>query len=198
MRIIGITGGVGAGKTKVLSYIEAHFSCRVIRADEAAHKLYEPGQVCYQKLVALLGQEILSADNTIDKTKMAAVIFGDNALLVEVNSIVHPEVKKYILEQIAFERERGVVAYFFIEAALLIEEHYDQIVDEMWYIHSDVAVREKRLVKSRKYSAQKIAEIMKGQLSEEEFRKYCQVIIINNGDLEETYRQINKIMGVEV
>ena len=99
MRIIGITGGVGAGKTKVLSYIEAHFSCRVIRADEAAHKLYEPGQVCYQKLVALLGQEILSADNTIDKTKMAAVIFGDNALLVEVNSIVHPEVKKYILEQ---------------------------------------------------------------------------------------------------
>ena len=198
MKIIGITGGVGAGKTKVLSYIEAHFSCRVIRADEAAHKLYEPGQVCYQKLVALLGQEILSADNTIDKTKMAAVIFGDNALLVEVNSIVHPEVKKYILEQIAFERERGVVAYFFIEAALLIEEHYDQIVDEMWYIHSDVAIREKRLVKSRKYSAQKIAEIMKGQLSEEEFRKYCQVIIINNGDLEETYRQINKIMGVEV
>ena len=198
MRIIGITGGVGAGKTKVLSYIEAHFSCRVIRADEAAHKLYEPGQVCYQKLVALLGQEILSADNTIDKTKMAAVIFGDNALLVEVNSIVHPEVKKYILEQIAFERERGVVAYFFIEAALLIEEHYDQIVDEMWYIHSDVAIREKRLVKSRKYSAQKIAEIMKGQVSEEEFRKYCQVIIINNGDLEETYRQINKIMGVEV
>lgn len=198
MRIIGITGGVGAGKTKVLSYIEAHFSCRVIRADEAAHKLYEPEQVCYQKLVALLGQEILSADNTIDKTKMAAVIFGDNALLVEVNSIVHPEVKKYILEQIAFERERGVVAYFFIEAALLIEEHYDQIVDEMWYIHSDVAIREKRLVKSRKYSAQKIAEIMKGQLSEEEFRKYCQVIIINNGDLEETYRQINKIMGVEV
>ena len=198
MRIIGITGGVGAGKTKVLSYIEAHFSCRVIRADEAAHKLYEPGQVCYQKLVALLGQEILSADNTIDKTKMAAVIFGDNALLVEVNSIVHPEVKKYILEQIAFERERGVVAYFFIEAALLIEEHYDQIVDEMWYIHSDVAIREKRLVKSRKYSAQKIAVIMKGQLSEEEFRKYCQVIIINNGDLEETYRQINKIMGVEV
>ena len=198
MRIIGITGGVGAGKTKVLSYIEAHFSCRVIRADEAAHKLYEPGQVCYQKLVALLGQEILSADNTIDKTKMAAVIFGDNALLVEVNSIVHPEVKKYILEQITFEREIGVVAYFFIEAALLIEEHYDQIVDEMWYIHSDVAIREKRLVKSRKYSAQKIAEIMKGQLSEEEFRKYCQVIIINNGDLEETYRQINKIMGVEV
>ncbi|GFI22283.1 dephospho-CoA kinase [Lachnospiraceae bacterium] len=198
MKIIGITGGVGAGKTKVLSYIEEQFSCRVIRADEAAHKLYEPGQMCYQKLVALLGQEILNADNTIDKLKMATAIFGDNALLVQVNYIVHPEVKKYILEQIAFERERGVVDYFFIEAALLIEEHYDQIVDEMWYIHSDVAVRQKRLAKSRQYSAQKTTEIMKGQLSEEEFRKYCQVVITNNGDLEETYRQINKIMGVEV
>lgn len=195
MKIIGITGGVGAGKTKVLSYIEEQFSCRVIRADEAAHKLYEPGQMCYQKLVALLGQEILNADNTIDKLKMATAIFGDNALLVQVNYIVHPEVKKYILEQIAFERERGVVDYFFIEAALLIEEHYDQIVDEMWYIHSDVAVRQKRLAKSRQYSAQKTTEIMKGQLSEEEFRKHCQVVITNNGDLEETYRQINKIMG---
>ncbi len=195
MKIIGITGGVGAGKTKVLSYIEEQFSCRVIKADEAAHKLYEPGQMCYQKLVALLGQEILNADNTIDKLKMATAIFGDNALLVQVNYIVHPEVKKYILEQIAFERERGVVDYFFIEAALLIEEHYDQIVDEMWYIHSDVAVRQKRLAKSRQYSAQKTTEIMKGQLSEEEFRKHCQVVITNNGDLEETYRQINKIMG---
>lgn len=198
MKIIGITGGVGAGKTKVLSYIEARFSCRVIRADEAAHKLYEPGQACYQKIVALLGQEILNTDNTIDKVKMATAIFGDNALLAGVNGIVHPEVKKYILEQIAFERKKGVVEYFFIEAALLIEEHYDQIVDEMWYIHSDVAVREKRLAQNRQYSAQKITEIMKGQLCEEEFRKHCQVVITNNGDLEETYRQINKIMGVEV
>jgi len=198
MKIIGITGGVGAGKTKVLSYIESRFSCSVIRADEAAHKLYEPGQACYQKIVALLGQEILNADNTIDKSKMAAAIFGNNALLAAVNGIVHPEVKKYILERIAFERKRGVVDYFFIEAALLIEEHYDQIVDEMWYIHSDVAVREKRLAQSRRYSTQKIAEIMKGQLCEEEFRKYCQVVITNNGDLEETYRQINRIMGVEV
>ncbi len=198
MKIIGITGGVGAGKTKVLSYIELQFSCRVIRADEAAHKLYEPEQICYQKLVALLGQEILNSDNTIDKAKMATAIFGDNVLLAKVNSIVHPEVKKYILKQIAIERERGAVEYFFIEAALLVEEHYDQIVDEMWYIHSDVAIREKRLAQSRQYSAQKIAEIMKGQLHEEEFRKHCQVVIMNNGDLEETYKQINKIMGVNI
>ncbi|MDE6362795.1 MAG: dephospho-CoA kinase [Lachnospiraceae bacterium] len=195
MKIIGITGGVGAGKTQVLSYIEAHYRCRIVRADEAAHKLYEPGQACYQKLAALLGQEALNADGTINKAEMAKQIFHDKALLERVNSIVHPEVKRYILGEIAHEREKGTADYFLIEAALLIEEQYDQIVDELWYVHSDVAVRKKRLAESRQYSAQKIADIMRGQLSEDTFRKHCQVVISNNGDLEETYKQVKDIMG---
>ncbi|MDE7321240.1 MAG: dephospho-CoA kinase [Lachnospiraceae bacterium] len=195
MKIIGITGGVGAGKTKVLSYIEAHYRCRIIRADETAHLLYEPGQECYQKLVELFGQEILNADGTINKGRMAALIFGDKVLLDRVNKIVHPAVKKYILDRIAYEKEKGEADYFFIEAALLIEEHYDQIVDEMWYVHSDEALRKERLAAGRQYSAQKTADIMKGQLSEEEFRKHCKVVISNNGSLEETYEQINHIMG---
>ena len=195
MRIIGITGGVGAGKTQVLLYIDQHYKCRIIRADEAAHLLYEPGQECYDRLVGLLGDTILRLDGSIDKPKMAAAIFGDRALLEGVNKIVHPAVKQYILEQIAYEKEKNEVDYFFIEAALLIEEHYDQIVDELWYIHSDAAVREKRLAENRNYSAQKTADIMKGQLSEEEFRKHCKVVIVNNGDLEETYQQVRNIMG---
>ncbi|MBQ2257459.1 MAG: dephospho-CoA kinase [Lachnospiraceae bacterium] len=195
MKIIGITGGVGAGKTQVLLYIDQHYKCRIIRADEAAHLLYEPGQECYKKLVALLGDSVLCADGSIDKPKMAATIFADQTLLESVNKIVHPAVKQYILQQIAYEKEKNEVDYFFIEAALLIEEHYDQIVDELWYIHSDVAVREKRLAENRNYSAQKTADIMKGQLSEEEFRKHCKVVIVNNGDLEETYQQIRNIMG---
>lgn len=195
MKIIGITGGVGAGKTQVLSYIEAHYRCRIVRADEAAHLLYEPGQECYQKLVGLLGQQILNEDNTINKAKMAEIIFQDQKLLEDVNQIVHPAVKKYILEQIAYEREKGGQDYFFIEAALLIEEQYDKIADELWYIHSDVAVRERRLAESRHYSAQKTADIMRGQLSEDEFRKHCKVVISNNGNLEETYEQIQHIMG---
>ena len=195
MKIIGITGGVGAGKTQVLSYIEAHYKCKIVRADEAAHLLYEPGQECYQRLVAFLGQHILNADSTIDKAKMAGIIFQDQKLLEGVNAIVHPAVKKYILEQIAYEREKGEADYFFIEAALLIEEQYDQITDELWYIHTDVAVREQRLAKSRHYSTQKIADIMRGQLSEAEFRRHCKQVISNNGDLEETYEQIKYIMG---
>lgn len=195
MRIIGITGGVGAGKTQILSYIETHYRCRVIRADEAAHMLEEPGQECYVRLVELLGQDILNKDGTINKRRMADIVFANKDTLTQVNAIVHPEVKKYILEQIRYERERGVVEFFFIEAALLIEERYDLIADELWYIHADAAVREKRLVQERHYSTEKAAAIMKGQLSEAEFRKHCGVVIQNNGDLTETYRQVREVLG---
>lgn len=195
MKVIGITGGVGAGKTQVLSYIGAHYNCRIIRADEAAHLLYAPGQECHEKLVKLLGADILDEDGAIDKAKMAAAVFGSRTLLEGVNRIVHPEVKKYILRQMEQEREKGAVDYFFIEAALLIEEHYDKIVDEMWYVHADAAVRRERLARSRHYSAERTARIMDGQLSEEAFRAHCQAVIVNNGDLGETYQQINHIMG---
>lgn len=195
MKIIGITGGVGAGKTQVLAYIGEHYKCRIIRADEAAHLLYEKGQECYKALVELLGERILCDNGAIDKGKMAELIFHDKALLAGVNAIVHPAVKKYIIEQISYEKARNEVDYFFIEAALLIEEHYDQIVDELWYIHSDVEVRKERLYKSRQYSEKKVSDIMKGQLSEDVFRHNCQRVISNNGDLEETYKQINMIMG---
>ena len=193
MKVIGITGGVGAGKTQVLSYIEEHYSCRVLRADEAAHLLEQPGQACYEQLVKLLGKDILQGEQ-IDKQKMAAVIFQDKEILAKINAVIHPAVKHYILEQIAYERERGAVDYFFIEAALLIEDRYDLIVDESWYVHSDIEVRRQRLAKGRQYSAQKIEAIMQGQLSEMEFRRHCNVVISNNGDLEETYRQIRELI----
>ncbi|MBQ5850150.1 MAG: dephospho-CoA kinase, partial [Lachnospiraceae bacterium] len=149
---------------------------------------------CYEQLVELLGTKILNHDLTINKKAMADVIFKDKAILEKVNAIIHPEVKKYIIEQIELEKEKNNVKYFFIEAALLIEEKYDQIADELWYIHSDVAIREKRLAKNRHYSAAKTADIMRGQLSEEEFRKHCAVVISNNGDLEETYKQIKTFL----
>jgi dephospho-CoA kinase len=195
MKIIGITGGVGAGKTQVLSYIETHYNCRVIRADEVAHLLYEPHEVCYTRLVALFGKDILDSDKKIDKAKLASMIFKDNELLEQVNEIVHPAVRKYITSQMEYELTRGELDYLFIEAALLIEEHYDEITDEIWYIYASEEVRRLRLASNRNYSDEKISSIMAGQLDDEEFRKHSQVVITNNGDLQETYREIDSIMG---
>ena len=129
MKIIGITGGVGAGKSEVLKWIAQMCSCRIIIADEAAHMVKNPGAECYQPLIELLGEKILSADGTIDKQKMAAEIFVEHAegRLEKVNQIIHPAVKRYILSEIEQERTKGQVDYFFIEAALLIEDGYANI-----------------------------------------------------------------------
>lgn len=186
---------MGAGKSRILSYLQEHTSCRVIIADQVAHGLEEPGGVCYGRIVSLLGRGILSEDGRIDKGKMAAEIFGDRRLLEQVNRIVHPAVKDYIMEAISAERQAGRIDYLFLEAALLIEDGYGQIVDEMWYIHTDEEVRRDRLKASRGYTDDKIDSIMWGQLSAEEFRRRSSVVIDNSGTLESVYKQIDKKLG---
>lgn len=192
MKVIGITGGVGSGKSALLAYIGGHYNCKILLADEAAHKVKEPGKPCYEKLTALLSKEILHKDGTIDKGRMAAKIFSDEKLLAKVNAIIHPAVKELILDEIGKEKEKGSIRFFFVEAALLIEDGYLDIVDEMWYIYADKEVRKKRLLSSRGYSEEKIDSIMATQLSEEEFRKYCKVVIDNSGSLLEAYGQIDQ------
>lgn len=194
MRVIGITGGVGAGKSKVLEYLEEKYNCQVILADKVAHMLEEKGQKCYEELTALLGEEILAPDKSIDKQKMAGIIFADRDLLYKVNNIVHPAVKAFIVKTIDDKRIEGRLDFLFIEAALLIEDGYDVIVDELWYIHSDVDVRRDRLKSTRAYSDEKIDEIIQKQLSEEEFRKHCKVIIDNSGSFKVACKQIDEKM----
>ena len=195
MHVIGITGGVGAGKTKILTYLSEHYSCRIILADEVANQLKEPGQKCYEEIVTLLGTQILKPDGTIDRLKMAERIFSDRELLQRVNEIIHPAVKEYILQAIEEERHRDKIDFLFLEAALLIEEGYESIVDELWYIYADEAVRAERLKQNRQYSDEKIQKILRSQLSDAEYRAHCSTVIDNGVALEETYRQIEKKMG---
>lgn len=198
MKVVGITGGVGAGKSQILAYLKEHTRCRIIMADQVAHELEEPGGRCYKPIVSRLGVSILKEDGRIDRIKMAERIFTDGNLLGQINEIVHPAVKEYITEAIAEERAGDRIDYLFIEAALLIENGYKAIVDELWYIHTDMQVRKERLKASRGYSDEKIDNIMKGQLSEEEFRGQCSVVIDNSGTLDSVYRQIDKKLGEDL
>ena len=192
MLFIGITGGIGAGKSELLKYIVKHYKCKIYLADEVAHLVKMPGTECFSKLLALLGEEILGADGQIDKAAMAGRIFADKKLLAQVNDIVHPAVKKYLLEQLEAARKSKEVELFFVEAALLIETGYGQLVDEMWYIYAEECVRAKRLKEARGYHDEKIAQIMLNQLSEEEFREKSDFVIDNSGSLMDSYRQIDK------
>lgn len=195
MRVIGITGGVGSGKSALLNYLVQNYNCKVIMADEVAHRVKEPGQPCYEKLVELLSSDILNEDGTIHKGRMAARIFESDELLKKVNEIIHPAVKTMILDEITEARAKGELDFLFLEAALLIEDGYLNIVDEMWYIYAREDVRRLRLISSRCYSDEKIDAIMKSQLTEEEFRKHCIVTIDNSGSLKEACRQIDMKLG---
>lgn len=198
MKIIGITGGVGAGKTQILAYIEKNYKAFVIRTDETAKLLQTPGYPCYEKIVECLGREILREDGSIDRQKMAQAIFSDQEKLAQINGIIHPQVNAYVAEKIEEERKKGEVSYFFIESALLIENHYDEICDEMWYIDTSEDIRRQRLKENRGYSDEKINDIISKQLSEQEFRKHCQIHLNNDKELQAVYQQIDKELGGNV
>ena len=192
MHFIGITGGVGSGKSEILKYIRKHYKCEIYLADEIGHAVKEPGTEGYRALVELLGEGILAPDGTIDKQTMAARIFTDAALLEQVNGIIHPAVRKFLMERLEAAEKRRDVELFFVEAALLIETGYGDVVDEMWYIYAKEDVRRDRLAASRGYSPEKINQIIQSQLSEEDFRKHCDFVIDNSGRLEDSYRQIRQ------
>ena len=198
MKFIGITGGVGAGKSEILHYLETKDGVKVMLADEIAHELMLPGTECYQKLKDMFSDEdIWNEDGSFDRKKLATVIFSDEKKRDALNGIVHPAVKKYIRTVADTERENGVLKILVLEAALLIEEHYDEICDELWYIYTTEENRRARLKASRGYSDAHVDRIFASQLSEEEYRRHCRVVIDNNGTLEETLTQTEEALRRE-
>ena len=190
MITIGVTGGVGAGKSEILHYLSSKYGCRVLLSDDAAKELELPGGALYEPLVKLLndhaagtGEELLLENGEINKAEMARRIFADEDLLRKVNELVHPAVNRYILDEIDKERRSGEREFFVLESALLVENGYDRILDSMWYIHCDREVRRKRLKETRGYSDEKISQIMEKQVSEETYRRYCWIVIDNSGPL---------------
>lgn len=191
MLIIGVTGGVGSGKSTILDEIKKLYNCRIIKTDEIANDIKKPGELCYNKLVFLLGESILLPDKEIDKNKMAKLIFKNKNLLDEVNEILHPEVEKYIDRVIFEEKKNKNIDILFIEAALLIEVGYkDKFLDELWYVYADEPSRKNRLKESRDYSDDKINEILSSQQTDEGFRHHSDFVIDNSKTVDYAVSQI--------
>ena len=193
MITIGVTGGVGAGKSEILRYLDNNYSCRILMSDNAAKELEAPGGTLYEPLVRLLEEAdigdgssgpLLLENGEIDKKEMAARIFSDAQLLTKINELVHPAVNEYIREEIEREKKSGEKEFFILESALLIENRYDRILDSMWYIYCEESVRGARLKASRGYSDEKIRSIMMSQVSEDVFRSHCDTVIDNTGDFD--------------
>ncbi|MDD6572330.1 MAG: dephospho-CoA kinase [Thermoflexaceae bacterium] len=197
MKVIGITGGVGCGKSTVLELIEKNFNAFVIKADDVGKTVLDKGTAGYKNVMELFGEEILLDSGEIDRNRLADIDFHDKKKLMVLNSIVHPLVKKTIVEEMARIRCTDRYDFFIVEAALLLEDHYEVFCDEVWYIYADEKTRKRRLVESRGYSEEKIQGIMKNQLQEEEFRKRCDRIVDNSRTEGETLNQLKKMLVVD-
>jgi len=195
MRIIGITGGIGSGKSTVLELLEKNFNAFIIKADDVAKETMEIGNIGYNKVLEIFGEQILDNDKNIIRSKLAEIVFNNKNKLIVLNSIIHPLVKKLITEQIGQLKCEEKYDYIFIEAALLIEDHYEILCDELWYIYAPEKVRIERLKVSRGYDDDKIKEVFANQLRPREFKRHCKIIINNNKGLDVTLLQLKTLLS---
>lgn len=193
MKVLGITGGVGAGKSEVLEYLRTAYDAQICQLDQVAKGLQKKGRRCHKMIVDRFGEEILRPDGELDRAKLAEIVFCDPEKLSALNEIVHPAVKAWVTEEVAARRDAGTGLYV-IEAALLTSAGYDHICDEIWYIYAGEAIRRKRLKSARGYTDEKITEMIQSQPSETDFRKACTAVIDNSGTFEATMRQIGEIL----
>ena len=183
MVILGITGGMGAGKSEVLAFLREKYGAVTLFLDEVSRELLSLGGEAVEPVKELLGEEIIGEDGRVNRALVASMVFSDPVKLAGLNGIMHPLVKAKASRVIEEERGKGT-ALLAVEAALLLEDHYDAICDEVWYIYADAEVRKRRLMESRHYSPERIADTFARQLSDEEFRRRCSVVIDNSGSFE--------------
>ncbi len=188
-RIIGVTGGVGSGKSKVLKILAEEFGVHVIPADDVAKELMKPGQEGQRRVAEYLGEAVLNPDGSINRPAMAQVIFHDEEKRRRVNQLTHP----LVWEAIQKEAEESAASLVAVEAAIVDKEFRDNC-QEMWYVYTSRENRRQRLADSRGYSDEKTSSIIDSQQTEEEFRRACTHLIDNNGTLEDTRRQICRLL----
>ncbi len=199
MKKIGIFGGAGSGKSVILNILSKNFNSYILEADKIAHKLYEKENTGYNFILELLGENVLNSDKTLDRKKLADILYKDKELLEKVNIFIHPLVWK-IIEKEAKEH-RNNYEIIAVEAALLPEKkNVDykvsrEFFDDIWFIKSEKKVREKRLMESRGYSLERVNEIFLKQPTDLEYSEFATKIIDNNSDEKALKKEIIRLVA---
>ena len=194
---VGLTGGIGCGKSVVAGMMR-ELGCHVLDADEMAHRLIEPGQPAYQEVLREFGREILDAQGRVARAKLAEIVFADPARLARLNAIVHPPVLKELdneLERLAQKDSRGVAV---VEAALLVESAYHHRLDRLIVVWCTPEQQLERLtdpVYGRGMTPEEARRRTAAQLSLAEKRKLATDEIDCSGTLDQTRSQVEALVG---
>jgi dephospho-CoA kinase len=192
MKVYGITGGAGTGKSEVIKMLQENFGGCVIMSDEVARELMQKGNISYQLIVEYFGRDILMDDGEIDRKKLADHVFNNKEALEKLNSMTHPYVKDEIRKLIAEAEASGECRFVALESAILLECGYEDICDEFWYVYTKPEIRRQRMKETRNYSDEKVDSVMRNQQPDEVFFKQCSFVIKNNTTLSDVYDQLKE------
>jgi dephospho-CoA kinase len=198
VKTIGLTGGIGSGKSTV-SQLLGDLGAFVIDADKVGHEIYLPGKEAWKQVTAAFGRDILAPDQTIDRKKLGAIVFGSDDARKKLNSIVHPLMFKDIDRRIKEKRADGFTKLIVVEAAILIEANWLPLADEVWLVVTNKNAVIERVASQRGLSAKDTEARIASQLSDAERRKYATLVIENDGSLEDLKIKVqqawNRISG---
>jgi len=179
---IGITGGIGSGKSTA-SQILGELGAEVIDADQVTHRIYLPDTPAWREIVATFGEGVLAPDRTIDRTKLGPIVFSNPDALRQLNAITHGKIFSYIQGQIDYMRQKQVTPAVVVEAAILLEAGWRSLVDQLWVVVTEVEVAIARLKAYKNFTEDQARARIAAQLSNAERMAQADKVIWNNTDL---------------
>ena len=196
MLVIGLTGGIGTGKSEVTRMLEA-LGAVVINADQVGHEAYRPNSESWKEVVKTFGEQILRPDRDIDRQKLGAIVFADPDQLSKLNQIMHPRMARIVSDQLESLRGQGTRVAV-VEAALLFEAGWDSLVDEVWATDSPVETVIERLQARNGMSAEEVLKRIDSQMDRSERLKRAQVIVDNGGDVADLESKVETLWNTRV
>ena len=193
MLVIGLTGGIGTGKTEVSRLLQ-EMGATVLNADHVGHEAYTPHSEAWNEVVKAFGKSILQDDGEIDRRKLGGIVFADPEQLAVLNGIMHPLMAAIVREKLQGLDQSGVEVAV-VEAAVLFEAGWDSLVDEVWTTESPEDLVVARLQERNGFSPEEIRKRMASQMSSSERSERATEVVNNSGelaDLENTVRAIWK------
>ena len=188
MFTIGLTGGIGSGKSVVADLLSQQ-GASIIDADRLGHEAYSPNSEAWRQVVAAFGEDILTADGEIDRRRLGAIVFGDPAELERLNRIMHPLMAQMV-EQRKEQLAAQGVAVAVVEAAVLFEAGWDALVDEVWTTHSPAELVVERLQERNGLSEEEARKRINSQMSNAERIQRSDVSVENASDLAALQRDV--------
>ena len=191
MNIIGLTGGIGSGKSTVAQYL-MELGAVILNADKVGHETFKPNTEAWHEVVTTFGRQILTPGGEIDRQKLGDIVFNNPEALSRLNQIMHPRMYHLVKTQIEEYRRQGVDVVV-IEAAALIEANWTSLVDEVWVAVAPEAAVLQRIKEQRGLEEEQVLARIRSQLPAKEHVKHADVVINNDGDLDNIKAKVKEL-----